>query len=90
MELLKACRSDRRAAEGSGSLTLEWGLKWIEKDPDLKKKFDKEFGSTETRAELIDRISNDPAMEKELEQRVIDKWEAIENEIKIDRKRKYQ
>lgn len=87
------CRKDKKDSTGDNSMSLKWGLGWIENNkkeyPATKKRFGEEFGNTESRDELIARILKDPKLEKELEQRVIDKWEAIENEIKIDRKGKY-
>jgi len=42
-----------------------------------------------TRDELIAKIESDSKMEKELEKRVIEKWEAIEAQAATNRKRKY-
>lgn len=73
-----------------GAIALKTLLEFIDEDAELKAKFNAEFGSTMTREELITKIEQDPKLEKELEQRVIDKWEAIEQSILLIRKKKYE
>lgn len=94
VEFLKKNEMDREARmckkeeTGSKELSVSWMKEWISKQDKLKKQYE-EFGELVTRDELIEQIENDPKMEKELRQRVIDKWEAIEESIRTNRKRKY-
>jgi hypothetical protein len=88
--LLEILREERKKEEGKGQLSLEWTKKWMEQaDDSYKKDFEKEFGTPISRDVLINKISDDPKLEKELEKRVIDKWEGIEKAVKTNRKRKY-
>lgn len=73
----------------NGNLSLDFCLEWIDDHEDIKKIFKSKFGETLTREELIAKIEQDPKMEKELEQRVIEKWETEEKEALTARKRKY-
>ena len=72
-----------------GALALDYMIDWISENEAVKKLFDVKFGTPMTREELINKIEQDPKMEKELEQRVIDMWEAEEQAAKTIRKRKY-
>lgn len=64
-------------------------IEWIQKNKDIKKEYDKIFGSTMTRNELINWIEQDENRIKELTKRVREKWEMIEQEIKTKRIKKY-
>ena len=63
---------------------------WILSDPDKKVQFEDYFGKTYSRDELIDMITNDSDMERELNIRVISKWEEIEDSIRTNRRGKYE
>lgn len=63
-------------------------LEWIGEQEDLKKDFEKVFGVSMTREELIEWIET-KQKEGELTKRVLEKWEAVELEIRTQRKSKY-
>lgn len=89
-KLYEEARNTKKKETGKIELDLEWVLKWVKSKPELKNDFDKYFDeSPMSRDELIKKIDNDPKLQKELEDRVIEKWESIEKSIKTDRKRKY-
>lgn len=56
---------------------------------DLKEKFTKEFGQTFTRDELINYIETNK-LQAELTAKVREKWEMIEEEVRVKRPGKYQ
>ena len=64
-------------------------VEWIQKNKDIKKGYDKIFGSTMARDELINWIEQDENRIKELTKRVREKWELVEQEIKTKRIKKY-
>jgi recombination protein RecA len=61
---------------------------FIQSKKDYKLKFNEKFGDTMTRDELITYIEENN-LEDELRKRVIEKWEAFEDSIKSNRKKKY-
>jgi len=61
---------------------------FIQSKKDYKSKFNEKFGDTMTRDELIEYIEQNE-LEDELKNRVIEKWEAFEDSIKSNRKKKY-
>jgi hypothetical protein len=62
--------------------------KWIEDIGNLTEAFEAKFGKTITRTELVDYVLANK-LQKELRQRVIDKWEAIEASIATHRPRQF-
>ena len=84
-----ACKADRKDAEGTASLSLDWILTWAEKDPERKVSFDNEFGEEYSRDELIKLCEDNPEMAKELTDRVRAKWEEHEDSIATKRPSKY-
>jgi RecA/RadA recombinase len=76
---------------GEIKMTLETGLDFIEKNG-LQKEYDKEFGGTNgktySRDALIEYIERS-GLESELREKVIEKWECIENDIASQRKKRY-
>lgn len=70
------------------SFTKDIMIGWIETRTDVKKDFDKEFGVSRTREELIAWIETNQK-ERELTGRVTEKWEKMESEIRTQRKSKY-
>lgn len=87
--LLEQARALKKEETGKKELTEDWVTEYIEKTPELKAAADEHFGRTYTRDELIREADANPEMEKEITKRVIDKWEAIETQLKTDRRRKY-
>jgi RecA/RadA recombinase len=87
--LLDKAKQARKEAEGKTEIHLGWMKKWVLEQNDFKAKFYETFGEGISREELIEKIDKDPKMEKELKERVIAKWEAIEDSLKTNRKRKY-
>jgi RecA/RadA recombinase len=77
-------RTDKEKSSG-----LESMMEYIDFDEEKQKEFKAKFGETLTRDELISRIEIDSALKKELKQRVINKWEKIEAEVKSNRPKKY-
>lgn len=63
-------------------------LEWIGEQKDLRADFEKVFGKSRTREELIAWIGTEQK-EDELTKRVLEKWEAVESEIRTQRKSKY-
>ena len=66
-------------------------LDFIETYPELKKEYNKEFGQggqTFSRDAFIEHIESN-GLEKELAERVIEKWESIEVDIASKRKKRY-
>lgn len=61
---------------------------FIQSKKDYKAKFNEKFGDTMTRDELISWVE-EAGVEQELESRVDEKWEAFEDSIKSNRKKKY-
>jgi recombination protein RecA len=87
--LTEKARAERKKESGKTTLTIDFMTDYIKQDEKLKKEFDKKFGVPITRDKLIEQIEASPEMEKELEQRVIDKWEEIESKVSSNRKKKY-
>lgn len=83
------CKADRKAAEGSNSLTVDWVIGWATEKPERKASFDEEFGEEYSRDELIKLCEDNPEMAEELTQRVREKWEAHEDAIATKRPSKY-
>ena len=61
---------------------------FIQSKKDYKAKYQEKFGETMTRDELIQYIE-DNNLEEELDRRVEEKWEAFEDSLKSNRKKKY-
>ena len=61
---------------------------FIQSKKDYKSKFNEKFGDTMTRDELIEYVEEN-GLEDELKNRVTEKWEAFEDSIKSNRKKKY-
>lgn len=59
---------------------------WLKKN--YKDQFVKKFGISRTRGELIEYIESE-GLEKQLMERVREKWESIEQSIKTNRKKRY-
>jgi recombination protein RecA len=71
-----------------GKVTVDSGFEFFDSKPEYKVLWDKKFGSSMSRAELI-RYIEDNSLQDELRRRVIEKWESIEESIKSDRRPKY-
>jgi hypothetical protein len=61
---------------------------FIQSKKEYREKYKENFGETMNRDELISYIEENE-LEEELRQRVVDKWEAFEDSIKSNRKKKY-
>lgn len=61
---------------------------FIQSKKDYKAKYQEKFGETMTRDELIQYIEENN-LEEELDKRVEEKWEAFEDSLKSNRKKKY-
>ena len=83
------CKADRKAAEGSNSLTVDWVIGWATENPERKANFDEEFGEEYSRDELIKLCEDNPEMAEELTRRVREKWEAHEDAVASKRPSKY-
>ena len=78
---------DSRYADADGT-DAENMFAFIQSKKDYKSKFQEKFGETMTRDELIAYIEENN-LEDELNKRVEEKWEAFEDSIKSNRKKKY-
>jgi len=63
-------------------------IEWINENPDLKVKYEKVFGKSMSREELIEFIEA-KGLQAELTKKVVEKWEEIEERARIVRKSKY-
>lgn len=61
---------------------------FIQSKKEYREKYKESFGETMSRDELVEYIEEN-GLEEELRQRVVDKWEAFEDSIKSNRKKKY-
>lgn len=88
-KLLEECLAAKKKTKSS--LSVADILEWVEAEPKRQEAFDREFGKTYTRVELIDLIEKkeNKAMREELTRRVREKWERIEDSIKTARPGKY-
>ena len=75
----------KRDGLSSGKIAIQ---DWILAQAELKEAFDKTFGLGKTRDEMIAWVEEN-GKEAELTERVRAKWEAIEEDIRSKRKRKY-
>lgn len=87
--LLDDCRADKKSAGKGAPLSVQWITEWATATPERKTLYDKTFGVSYTRDELIDLCDHDKAMAAALTKKVQEKWEAHENEIKTKRTGKY-
>lgn len=82
-------RADKREDTGNSNLAVDWVIEWAEKDPERAKKFHAHFGISMGREELIEKMENDPKLQRDLTRRVREKWEAEEQAAASNRKGKY-
>lgn len=87
--LYEVAKAEKKGATGRAQLTVDWLGEWIRSDAERKAKFEEEFGVSMTRDALIRLIESDDAMQKELQERVIAKWEATEAAVASNRRPKY-
>lgn len=83
------CRAAKKAAGKGSTLSVQWITDWAAEDPTRSELFNKTFGVTYTREELIDLCDRDKDMAAALTKKVQAKWEAHEDEIKTKRAGKY-
>lgn len=77
-QLRDACRDAKKAAGQGATLSVDYMISWLkENHQDIWKEY---FGDQYTYDDLVRAIENNPEMEAQLRQRVIDKWEAKEVE----------
>ena len=86
--ILDDAKEDHREEFGKRNLKLDRIKEWME-EHDLFEKWKEVFGTPRSYDELRLEIANDPKLAKQLEQLVIDKWEAGEASIKTTIPRKY-
>lgn len=82
-------RAEKKADTGKANLSKDWVDEYIEKTPELRAKADEYFGVGMDRDALIAAIEEDDKLYEEMERRTIDKWEAEEEAVQSNRKRKY-
>lgn len=85
---LTQAKKDKKEFDGK-AFTNEWLDNWIAEDPECVAGFKEEFGETFTLDEMIVKADTDSALRKEIHRRVIEKWEAREEEARTKRPRKY-
>ena len=83
------CRAAKKAAGKGSTLSVQWITDWAAEEPARSELFNKTFGVTYTREELIDLCDRDKDMAAALTKKVQAKWEAHEDEIKTKRVGKY-
>jgi len=88
LERIQEARDAKKAETGKPNLSLAWLDEWIAKDPGLQADYAKEFPCY-TRDQLIRAVEADPEMEKELERRVMARWEAVEAMAASNRRSKF-
>ena len=88
LERIQEARDAKKAETGKPNLSLAWLDEWIAKDPQLQADYAKEFPCY-TRDQLIRAVEADPEMEKELERRVVARWEAVEAMAASNRRSKF-
>ena len=94
--LIDAVRADNKANGGNYQVSMKYAQEWLEnkfkEDPEIRQQYLDFFGQTYERDQLIEMIDNDASgkMAEELTQRVIDKWEAIEDAARTMRRPKYR
>ncbi len=71
-----------------GKVTVDSVMEYLEHNKDAFNKFQEEFGSSMNREELIEYIENNNLID-ELHRRTEEKWEALEDQIKTTRAKKY-
>jgi polyhydroxyalkanoate synthesis regulator phasin len=82
--LLKECKNARKKEDGKTGISIDFHQKYFRNHeaPLVQESFCSAFGEqaakTYTRDELIQACEDDPDMEKELHNKVVEKWEAIE------------
>lgn len=89
IQKLDYCKQKKKDDTGRAALTAEWLKEFVKTDEELSVLYYAEFGKHYTRDELIEMCENDRKLERELEKRVIEKWEAEEEAVRTNRKRKY-
>ena len=72
----------------SGNVNVDDVTEWATSKKEYLQKFQERFGMTMSRDELIQFIE-DNNLQEELRQKVEEKWEALEDDIKSNRKKKY-
>ena len=87
--LMEECRNAKKAAGKGSTLSVQWVTDWAGEDPERQALYNKTFGVTYTRDQLIELCDQDKAMAQALTDKVRDKWEAHEDEIKTKRAGKY-
>jgi hypothetical protein len=89
IDLYDKLKEIKKEETGRANLSVEWVKEHVEKDTKLTELFNNKFGEPLERQALIELIEQSPELQKELEQRVIAKWEAEETAIATNRKKKY-
>jgi RecA/RadA recombinase len=85
---IQEARDAKKAETGKPNLSLAWLDEWIAKDPGLQAAYAEAFPCY-TRDQLIRAVEADPEMERELERRVVAKWEGIERDAASNRRSKF-
>lgn len=90
--LLEECKESKRREGRVANLSEDYILEWVAGQPDaqrLQQLLQDRFGVTRSRDDLIEWIGGDKELQKELTRRVVQKWEAAEASIVLNRPRKY-
>lgn len=89
-ELLDAHKDWLKETQGNRTIRLDLLDQWLAAHAEHGTEYVDLFASaTLSRDDLISKIENDPALEKELERRVIEKWEGIEDAARTNRRPKF-
>jgi len=88
-ERLEAYREFRQELDGKKNIKVSTAIEFSQSSDELLASFKEYFGTSYSRDELRAACVADPAMKKELEKRVLRKWEDAENAAKSGLGRKY-
>lgn len=93
--LTKQCKDDRKRIEDKvcgQTIPVTWAKAWINQHApdDVRKEFVKTYGRCFPLDELCRMIEDDPDMKKELDRRVIAKYEQTEDALLSGHKKKYE
>lgn len=84
------CRAAYKESTGKGEVPKKsFMLEWIQNNKGLCQLYEDHFGASMTRDELIEFVES-KGLQEELTQKVVEKWEAIEDQIKSNRAPKYR
>lgn len=91
-ELYEPTKAEKKEHTGKSNLSVDWlEDEWLPKQTEeIQLEISAFFGKGISRDELIAMAEQDPKVKKEIELRVIAKWEEEEDKVKLNRRKKYE